>query len=210
MKCKYVLHSLPDYVRGSVDKDESDIIADHLLKCSKCSGEKERLTRLFENIQDQRSWTPSVMYWNNLLPRIHSQIENKSSGILSERLIYLCTPLAAFLLIIILAFYFLMPVTDDNSSSFKSSVAQLSRDELQEYIGQEVIIGLHEPYDSTSGIIFSGDDKTVLRELLKQDNPTYLLSEPDQGIDFSNLSDQDVEYLVPIMERNLGRSKSLN
>lgn len=203
MNCKDVQYRLPDFIRGEITESESKYISGHLLTCKRCSNELESLKILFVHIGKEKSWQPSDLYWNTLLPRINNRIQTTSKWLPYSRIMQLALPIAAAIVLVVLSLQLLPAVNGNNSQRIQADIKQLPNEELHDYLQQQSIVGAEESYDYADNTISSDVDKTIVKELLQEDNSLSSYLDTDQEILYDAINDQTAEKVVAILENKI-------
>ena len=201
MNCKDVQYRLPDFIHGEITESES--ISNHLLTCKRCSNELESLKILFVHLSKEKSWQPSDLYWNTLLPRINNRIQTTSKWLPYSRIMQIALPFAAAIVLVVLSLQLLPAVDGNNSQSIQADIKQLPNEELHDYLQQQSIVGAEESYDYADNTISSDVDKTVVKELLQEENSLSSYLNTDQEILYDAINDQTAEKVVAILENKI-------
>ena len=198
MKCDEIKYQLPDFVRGKVSDVERATILEHLGSCQSCAADEELFRTVQQRIEKEIEWMPDKQYWVNLLPQIHSRIENKNPSPIFSWLIKFALPAAAAIAFIFVTLEYL-PVTLDNSKIFQSEIAQLPESELQDYAEQQSVVGLLETKMQFNGTTSVTEDKIILKQLVKEEKHPTSIIDDDALID--NINDEYAEKIVSIIEK---------
>ena len=203
MNCKDVQYRLPDFIRSEITESESKSISDHLMTCNQCSNELESFRILFMHIGKEKSWQPSDLYWNTLLPRINNRIQTTSKWLPYSRIMQIALPFAAAIVLVVLSLQLLPEVNENNSQSIQADIKQLPNEELHDYLQQQSIVGAEVSYDYADNIVSSEVDKSVVKELLQEDNSLSSYLDTDQEILYDAINDQTAEKVVAILENKI-------
>ncbi len=200
MNCKDVLCRLPDFIRSEITEGESKSISNHLMTCKQCSNELETLKIFFIQIEKEKAWQPSDLYWNTLLPRINNRIQSTSKWNPYTRIMQIALPAAAAIVLVVLSLQLLPAVNGNNSQDIQADIKQLPNEELHDYLQQQSIVGAEESYDYADNIVSSDADKIVVKELLQEGNSLTAYLNADQEILYDAINDQTAEEVVSILE----------
>lgn len=101
MKCKEIKYLLPEFVEHKLPPEEKMAISQHLESCGKCSSQFRQIIDLFAHLEKEPTSMPPQLYWNNLIPLIHSRIERKSGRLYNGLLAKISTPAVATILAVV-------------------------------------------------------------------------------------------------------------
>ena len=106
MKIEDIKILIPDYITGSLNKEEAEIVENAIRSNNEIADLYNEMKNAFDFVNDVKFDEPMPQYWNNLLPRIHEKIEAKEQKGLFKAPIPLLwkilLPVAAVILIFII------------------------------------------------------------------------------------------------------------
>ena len=68
---------LPDYVRGTLDKDDVAGVEEHLRSCPACQAELEQMGETFESIESAGVGNVPKAYFSSILPQVHQRLDRR-------------------------------------------------------------------------------------------------------------------------------------
>lgn len=189
MICKEVKYQLPDFIKSRLSDEENHQIAEHLKLCLICKGELASIEATFKKFDSENISEPSSSYWINLLPRIHSRIEESVKPKYTEWIVRTSIPAIA----VVVAFFLVIKVfqfdgaSNENINSFISS------------LNENEIADLELRYSNLNDQIFgSNDDSNTIKNLL--DTTTVSGSNGYLYQSLHSLDEKEIDDLLAILE----------
>jgi len=141
MTCRQTQDHLDDYLRGTLDFEQTDVIKKHLEVCSECRGILERENALIDILKSVGTPDPGEIYWDRLDNSIFARtILDENTGEITDKPksnnpVYVISryliPLAASILLLLGSLYY---------SNFKSDsvyLAAQSGDSAENFSGPD-------------------------------------------------------------------------
>lgn len=200
MICSNIQYQLMDYIRDKISDEEKHVITEHLNACKSCQKELQKLIVVTNEINKVKEWSPSPLYWNSILPRVHDSIHRSHKKGYTQLIPRFVLPAAAVVVLIIFSLY-IIPVGDNSIENTEVSLQQFQSEELEELIHEQLVVGVLEPTTGINGLITSSDDKAILQELLKDSNGSLISMYDDETL-FASLSDDEAARIVSIIQRS--------
>lgn len=201
MHTEHIKYLLPDYVTGRLEPDLQNGVEAHLNTCQECVAEMKNLQEILRKISQDKPYAPATMYFNALLPRIRQRLDAKRKQSVWAHPVFVrvVAPLAVAVLAIVMLSR--MPFPAEQQDPLKSIVADVSTDELEQVVLEQV---QRQP----GGMLFTENELAMLpsgRSLEQQlqsiaKGTSWIDSEPApnngilSGID--ELSDSELETLL--------------
>lgn len=202
MNCSDIKYKFVDYHRGVISQDECNQISEHITVCKSCRNDSEEIIALIKKVSDDKSWEPSKAYWNNLLPRIYSKLEDKKKKYFPIWVTRWAFPVAAAALLVVLSMEFFRITQKETNEVFPLSLTQISQDELQYYVDEQTILGVERDRISGDGIIASDDDKVILKNIIEETD-YFVGTNGDYESFFDSINEQEADNIVTLLEKKL-------
>ncbi|MBI5476929.1 MAG: zf-HC2 domain-containing protein [Ignavibacteriales bacterium] len=198
MKCSELAKYIVDYHLQKLADQENQVIKNHLAECRKCQMLAVEISRTLKYIQQEKPWQPYQQYWDNLLPRIRTRIEQKQKKSFAQQIFQTLVPVAAS---IVLVFFLLnIRVGKMDTDYLSMNLNSIPADELSEYYtslafnegGEKLFL------DSSSATV---NDPEIVKELLIQDNKNYAAAYLDDTELLSSLSEAEDALIVSSLQK---------
>ncbi len=177
MRIEHVSFLLPDFIRGSLGRDDTARVETHLRVCTVCRSELEELSNAFGSIADHSTGDVPKGYFPSILPRIRERLDRRRSTpwIQHPLVSRIVLPLGAA--IIVAALVWQIPVyrpSAGNQYQLSAVVDSATPEEMAEIMQANVS---NHDLNSFNNAIMSGvlaDERFVNSELVRE----ALASEP--------------------------------
>jgi hypothetical protein len=171
VRIEHVSFLLPDFIRGSLGRDETARVETHLRLCTVCRSELEELTNAFASIADHPRGDVPKSYFPSILPRIRERLDQRRSTpwIQHPLVSRIVLPLGA--VIIVAALVWQIPayrLSAGNQNQLSAVVDSATAEEMAEMV--QANIPNHD-LSSFNNEIMSGvmaDERFVNRELVRE------------------------------------------
>jgi len=199
MKCRIVQTQLIGYIRREVDEQTQLAIAAHLETCTECQDVHQATQTLSTVVIEEQSKSPPELYWTSLLPRIRTRIESPSRQTLIGAMERYVLPLAAAVVLIVFIAKVSSVEHPINPEDVRITLQQCSETELQEFVHQQSIVGIHESHETARESVLSIEDKTFVSNLIaSEENPsTHVDCDPDMM--YETISNHTADEIASIM-----------
>ncbi len=203
MTCRDVHSRLPEFIRRTEAGGDVALIEEHLRGCPSCREEEASMRELFSVLGKEKAWTPPAAYWNSLLPRIHARIDARQERPMPLWLSRVAVPLAAALLVAIVAIRSLPGSGVPTAGSLDEAIRSTSGDELQSFAEQQIGSVIADPVQYPADNSVFADDGAVLKDILSDESQTVEAASTDQESTLYAMTDQEAEEVVARLERSL-------
>jgi hypothetical protein len=203
MKCKDVREFIIKSRRSEPPGIRDRAITEHVQICPQCRAIVEENERLDQLVNDSPVWSPTDVYWNSLLPRIHLRLDKKEESMIPTWLYRSLAPAAAALLIAVLSLSLLRP----NSSDRDLLPTGVSSREIANYLEQETIVNPYAANNTGDADTMGSDDATVFRDLLINENSVASYYEDKAGAILETVNEDEAEKLLALLYDDVKNNK---
>jgi hypothetical protein len=153
-------------------------------------------------MKEYPAWTPSDVYWNSLLPRIHLRLGKKREPVVPQWMYRSLAPAAAALLIIVLSIYIFR--FNGNRDLLPTGITD---NDIANYIEQETIVNLYVTNGIGTADTIGSDDAIVIYDLLKNENNVASYYEDRAGSLLETVNENEAEKLFALLSDDFKNHK---
>lgn len=171
MRTSHVDILLPDYVQGTLGKDDIAVVEEHVRQCAACRSELDEVRQAFLVIGRSEPEDVPMSYFSSILPRVRQRIDRRSEKVWNKKPLITSVVLPAGAAVVLIALLWLVPFrhgATNTRNPLQAVVDSASSEDLAEILQQD--IPSHE-WSSFSDTVIShalANELFVKKELVQE------------------------------------------